>query len=45
MSLFRDTTSGAPGRGRNADFFFIDLEFVSKIFVRLSMKHATKKEA
>ena len=31
--------------GASADFFFIDLEFISKIFVRLSIKHATKKEA
>ena len=31
--------------GASADFFFIDLEFIIKIFVRLSVKHASKKEA
>ena len=38
-------TSSTPGRGASADFFFIDLEFVFKIFVKLFVKHATKKEA
>ena len=34
MSVIRDTTSGAPGRGASAEFFFADFEFFVGIFLK-----------